>query len=94
MVDKKQVEYAANLARIEISGPEKEFLAGQLSKILDYIDQLEELDTEGVEPLRGADVCANVFREDKAQACDCREDILGNAPDRQDGYFKIPNVIE
>jgi len=93
MADKKSVEYVANLARIRITAEEKDSLEEQLSKIIGYIDKLKELDVEGVEPLRGASISRDVFREDKVIPSNCREDILKNSPSREGDYFKIPKVI-
>lgn len=94
MVDKKTVEYVARLARIALSDEQKEFLSGQLSKIIAYIDKLKELNTEGIEPLRTLNQKRDVLREDVRQQCPLRENILDNAPSRRDDYFKIPKVIE
>jgi len=93
MADRKSVEYVANLARIRITSEEKDSLGEQLSKIIGYIDKLKELDVEGVEPLRGASISRDVFREDKVIPSNCREDILKNSPSREGDYFKIPKVI-
>ena len=94
MISKKEVEYVAKLAKIEISEKEKEFLGEQLSKILDYIDKLKELNVEGIEPMREVGESKDVLREDKARASGAKEDILNNAPLREGDYFKIPKVIE
>lgn len=96
MVDKKTVEYVANLARIAVSDKEKEFLSGQLSKILDYIDKLKELNTDDIEPLRSLheEQKRNVLREDVKQQCTLSKNILDNAPSRRGDYFRIPKVIE
>ncbi len=94
MVTKETVEYVARLARIAITEAQKEYLTSQLSKILDYIDKLKQLDTADVEPLRGLYQQRNVWRADSAVAHPAREAILKNAPSSQDGYFKIPKVIE
>ena len=94
MVDKKTVEYVAALARIAVSDEQKEFLSGQLSKILGYIDKLKELNTDGIEPLRTLNQKRDVLREDIRQQCTLRQNILDNAPSRRDDYFKIPKVIE
>ena len=94
MVDKKTVEYVAALARIAVSDEQKEFLSGQLSKILGYIDKLKELNTDGIEPLRTLNQKRDVLREDLKAQCMLRQDILDNAPSRRDDYFKIPKVIE
>ncbi len=94
MVDKDIVEYVANLARIEVSSQEKDFLAPQLSTILDYIDKLKELDVSNIEPTRGGSLEQNAFREDKVEKKSFRDAILKNAPASEDGYFKIPKVLE
>ena len=94
MVDKKQVEYVANLARIEILASEAEYLGGQLSKILGYIDKLKELDVDNVAPMRGLNMQNNIFRNDEVKASDTKETILENSPQREGDYFKIPKVIE
>ncbi len=94
MVDKKTVEYVANLARIEISLSEAEYLGIQLSKILDYIDKLKELDVDNVVPMRGMNMQNNIFRNDEVKECKVEEDILKNSPQREGNYFKIPKVIE
>jgi aspartyl-tRNA(Asn)/glutamyl-tRNA(Gln) amidotransferase subunit C len=94
MVDKKIVEYVARLARIKISEEEKEFLSGQLSKILTYIDKLKQLNLDNVEPMRTPHPEQNVLRQDEAKISALAGDILENAPGRQDNYFKIPKVIE
>jgi aspartyl-tRNA(Asn)/glutamyl-tRNA(Gln) amidotransferase subunit C len=94
MIGKKEVEYVAKLAKIDIDDRQKDFLAGQLSKILDYIDKLKELDVEGVEPMRELNASRDVLRKDEAKPFVDREDILNNAPLREGDYFKIPRVIE
>ncbi|UCC95093.1 MAG: Asp-tRNA(Asn)/Glu-tRNA(Gln) amidotransferase subunit GatC [Candidatus Omnitrophota bacterium] len=88
------VAYVANLARIHISREEKEFLEGQLTKILDYIGKLKELDVEGVEPMSGFRLSHNITRDDVTKQSHVREDILRNAPNREGDYFKVPKVIE
>jgi len=94
MQEEKNVDYVAKLARIEISKEEKDSLEKQLSKIIDYVDKLKELDVGSVEPLRDVGIVENIFREDKAKQSGLKEDILNNAPSRQQDYFKIPKVIE
>ncbi len=94
MLDKQNVENVFNLARIEIEENKKEFFAAQLSKIINFIDKLKELDVKGVEPMRGLHIKKNIFRKDKVKDFIYKEDILRNAPLTQDGYFKIPKVID
>jgi aspartyl-tRNA(Asn)/glutamyl-tRNA(Gln) amidotransferase subunit C len=94
MVDQKIVEYVATLARIDITQEEKVYLAKQLSKIIEYIDKLKELNVEKVVPLRGLHLERNVLREDKVKPFYSKDSILNNAPSRESDYFKIPKVIE
>ncbi|MCK4912130.1 MAG: Asp-tRNA(Asn)/Glu-tRNA(Gln) amidotransferase subunit GatC [Candidatus Omnitrophica bacterium] len=94
MIDKKDVKYVANLAKIKIASGQEAFLEEQFSKIIGYIDKLKELNVEGVEPSRGAHITRDVFREDKVVPSDCREEILKNSPSREGDYFKIPKVVE
>jgi aspartyl-tRNA(Asn)/glutamyl-tRNA(Gln) amidotransferase subunit C len=94
MVDKKIVEYVSQLARFKISEEEKEKLTSQLSKILDYIDKLKELNTENVPPLRGPHLEANILRKDQVRPSSFQKEILNNAPSRENNYIKISKVIE
>ena len=93
-VDKKTVEYVAGLARINLADSEKEPFSQQLSKILDYIDKLKQLDTENIEPLRNLHQSRDVLRKDQAKPSDRRDKILKNSPLSEADYFKIPKVIE
>lgn len=80
MIDKKVVEHIAHLARVEINEEEKGFLGQQLSQILGYIDQLRELDVDGVDPYRGVFSQENVLREDKVSPFSDRDSIIANMP--------------
>jgi aspartyl-tRNA(Asn)/glutamyl-tRNA(Gln) amidotransferase subunit C len=87
------VEYVANLARIELSSEEKEYIGPQLSEILDYIEKLDQLEVEDVEPKRRVFPQDNILREDKAEDKNYNSKILANAPEVQDNHFKVPKVI-
>jgi aspartyl-tRNA(Asn)/glutamyl-tRNA(Gln) amidotransferase subunit C len=89
----KDVEYIANLARLEFKEEEKEKFTEQFNKILEYIDKLNELDTENVETLYHVIDLKNVFREDEVKPSYPREEILKNAPSRTEFFFKVPKVI-
>lgn len=89
----KEVEHIALLARIEISEDEKKAFAEQLSAILQYADKLNELDTTDTVPLDHILPIHNVFREDEVITSPSREDIFANAPESQDGYFKVPRIL-
>lgn len=91
---KKDVEYVAKLAHLYLSEEEKEKYTGQLTKILGYMDQLNQLDVRGVEPMSHPFPLNNVWREDQAVAQDLQKDILSNAPEVWHEYFKVKKVIE
>jgi aspartyl-tRNA(Asn)/glutamyl-tRNA(Gln) amidotransferase subunit C len=94
MAAAKSVDYVAKLARIALSEAEKAAQAQQLSKIIDYIDKLKELDTSGIAPMRGAIVPRDVWRQDKPEPFAGTADILDNAPLSEAGYFKVPKIKE
>ncbi|MFC4812102.1 MULTISPECIES: Asp-tRNA(Asn)/Glu-tRNA(Gln) amidotransferase subunit GatC [unclassified Paenibacillus] len=90
----KDVEHVANLARLELSEQEKEQFAGQLNAILKYAEKLNELQTDDVEPTTHVLPVRNVMREDEVRASVTNETALRNAPDDEDGQFKVPAVLE
>lgn len=90
----KDVEYVAKLARLSLTVDEKNKFAGQLNAILEHIDELNKLDTEGVPPTSHAVAIKNVFREDEMQKSELTSDILSNAPEKKDRFFKVKKVIE
>lgn len=90
----KEVEHVANLARLEFNEEEKRRLTGHLAKILDYIDQLNELDTENVEPTSHVIPVKNVIRPDVVKPSLSKEEALANAPSNVDGLFEVPKIIE
>ena len=91
---KMDIEKVARLARIEISREETEIFGRQLDQILTYMEQLNRLDTEGVEPTSHAIPLYNAFREDQARRSFPREDVLGSAPEEEMKHFKVPRIIE
>jgi aspartyl-tRNA(Asn)/glutamyl-tRNA(Gln) amidotransferase subunit C len=93
-LDKATVAHIAALARIRISEGEIEALAGELSHILDWVEQLNEVDTTGVEPMASAAAASLPMREDAVTDGGCREAILGNAPRAARGFFTVPKVVE
>ncbi|GIM46378.1 aspartyl/glutamyl-tRNA(Asn/Gln) amidotransferase subunit C [Collibacillus ludicampi] len=90
----EQVEHVANLARLALDEKEKEQLTQQLNKILEYANQLQELDVEDVPPTSHVLPLKNVLREDKARTWLTNEEALANAPDSADGQFRVPAVLE
>jgi len=90
----KEVEYIARLANLEFSPEEKERFTHQLSQIIDYMGKLQQLDTEGVEPTSHIIPVSNVFREDRVRPSLPREDAVKNAPDKGEGFVKVPKFLE
>lgn len=93
-ISSKEVEYVANLARLEVTARETEKFTAQLNDILLYIDKLNESDTKGVEPMSHAIALTNAFREDKIVDSIGTEQTLANAPDARGEFFRVPKVIE
>ena len=90
----EEVEHVANLARLVFDEEEKKKLAEQLGRILDYIEQLNKLDTEDVEPTSHVIHIKNVFRPDVVRPSLTRNDALANAPSDVDGLFEVPKIVE
>jgi len=90
----RDVEHVAQLARLELSDREKELFAGQLGAILRYIEKLNELDTDGVEPTSHVLPISNVMRDDEPRPSWPLDKVLENAPDKEDGQFRVPAVLE
>ncbi|MBE3574401.1 MAG: Asp-tRNA(Asn)/Glu-tRNA(Gln) amidotransferase subunit GatC [Firmicutes bacterium] len=89
-----EVEHVARLARLELSPEEKVRFTTQLNAILEAVDKLKALDTAQVEPTAYAVPMQNVFRPDQVRPSWPREKILQNAPEPQDGYFRVPRIME
>jgi aspartyl-tRNA(Asn)/glutamyl-tRNA(Gln) amidotransferase subunit C len=92
-LDKAAVAHIASLARIRLSEAELEPLAGELSQILDWVEQLNEVDTTGVPPMASAAAASLPMREDVVTDGGRRDDILGNAPRPAHGFFTVPKVV-
>ena len=91
---KMDIEKVARLARIELSQDEKKIFGAQLEQILNYMEQLNEVDTTGVEPTSHAIALYNVFREDEVRPSFQRGEVLGISPEEEDGHFRVPRIIE
>ncbi|MHB1127583.1 MAG: Asp-tRNA(Asn)/Glu-tRNA(Gln) amidotransferase subunit GatC [Bacillota bacterium] len=92
-ISQKEVEHVALLARLEISESEKEDYTRQLNDILRYMEKLNSLDTADVEPTAHVLPLVNVFREDINRPGLERKLALQNAPEEQDGQFKVPKIV-
>jgi aspartyl-tRNA(Asn)/glutamyl-tRNA(Gln) amidotransferase subunit C len=93
-LNRKDVEHVALLSRLELSENELDKFTGQLDAILEYIDVLNQVDTSNVEPMAHVLDIRNVMRADEVQPSLPREAALQNAPDAEDGFFKVPKIVE
>ncbi len=93
-LDKATVSVIANLARIEVPEEKLEQLAGQLSGILHFVEQLSEVNTDGVAPMTSVADLALPQRVDEVNDGNCRDKVLANAPEAEDGFFTVPKVVE
>lgn len=94
MIDKETVKHVEDLAELSLTESEREELTDDLARILDYVDKLGELDTEGVEPLRHILEVQNVVREDQKRETLDAEEVFKNAPAKDRDFFKVPPVID
>ncbi len=94
MIDEKEVQHVARLARLRLSAEELKRFSSQLSKILDYINQLDEVDTSSVESMSHPLDLTNVFRADEVKPSLGRDEAMGGAPQQRDGFFLVPPVLE
>jgi len=92
MIEIKDVEHVAKLARLELSEEEKVRFCAQLGDILKYVEQMNEVDTTGVEPMSSALDFCNVMREDIVKYDNTREELMQNAPEREGDFFKVPKI--
>ncbi len=93
-LDKAAVAHIAALARIRLAEAELEPLARELSHILTWVEQLNEVDTSGVAPMTSVAAARLPMRDDTVTDGGCREEILGNAPRTSRGFFVVPKVVE
>ncbi len=92
MITVKDVEHVAKLARLELTEEEKEKFTSQLGDVLKYVEQMNEVDTSNVEPMAHAIDFVNVMREDEVKYEQTKEELMSNAPDAEDGFFKVPKI--
>lgn len=93
-VDKDTVTQIARLARIRISDEQRDSLTGELNNILNWIEQLDEVDTEGVEPMTSVVAIDVPMREDRVTDGGQAETVVGNAPEKARTFFVVPKVVE
>jgi len=92
MISIKDVEHVAKLARLELSEEEKKLFTKQLDDILKYVEQMSAIDTSNVEPMASAIPITNVMRDDEVVYANTKEELMQNAPDEEDGFFRVPKI--
>lgn len=92
-IDDKTIAHIAKLSRLQFNDDEKAAIKGDLERILDLVEKLNDLDTEGVEPLIHMTQSQNVLRDDVVKEEITKEEVLQNAPRKDSDYFKVPKVI-
>ena len=92
-IDDKIIEYVGILAKLNLSEEEKKKAGEDMSRMLEYIDKLNELDTEGIEPMSHVFPVNNVFREDVVTNGDNHEAMLANAPQQKEQSYKVPRTF-
>lgn len=93
-INQDEIKTIAHLSRLEVSEDHMPQVAKELSDILSYVEQLNELDLEGVEPMAHAVTLQNVLREDQVKESINHDKALSTAPVEEDGYFVVPRVVQ
>lgn len=93
-ITRQDIEHVATLARLVLSDEEKQLFTSQMGAILSYVETLNELSTDGIQPTAHAVPMANAFRPDQVSASIGHDRALANAPDKNETYFRVPPVIE
>ena len=93
-LSREDVRHVAELARLDFSDEEEGRMAEEMSRILEYVEKLDELDTSGVPPMSHVLDVTNVYREDDIESRIDREQALEAAPDAEQGYFLVPRVVD
>lgn len=92
-ISKEQVKHVADLARLVFTDEEAEKLSVELKGIINYAEQLNEVDTSDVEPTTHVLNLVNVMRKDEPKEWTTQEDVLKNAPDHENGHFRVPSIL-
>ncbi|MGM9994351.1 MAG: Asp-tRNA(Asn)/Glu-tRNA(Gln) amidotransferase subunit GatC [Candidatus Avigastranaerophilus sp.] len=92
MIGKEDVKHVAKLARLELTEEEIEKYSKQLDEIIKYVEQMNEVDTTGVEPMPHPIPVYNVMREDEVKYEQTKEELMANAPFEEDGFFRVPKI--
>ena len=92
MISKEDTQHVAKLARLDLTEEEVDKFSRQLGDILGYVEQMNEIDTTNVQPLAHPFDVVNVMREDEVIYKNTKEELMQNAPEEEDGFFKVPKI--
>lgn len=92
MITIKDVEHVAKLARLELTEDEKALYTKQLGDVLGYVNQMNEVDTSNVEPMTQVVDFVNVMRDDEVHYDYTKDELMANAPEEENGFFKVPKI--
>ncbi|MFC1686689.1 Asp-tRNA(Asn)/Glu-tRNA(Gln) amidotransferase subunit GatC [Patescibacteria group bacterium] len=93
-IDKKQIDHLCKLARLTIKDKQEEKFQKQLLEIVDYFEKLNKINTEKIKPTVQTTGLLNITREDKVDQSLSQKEVLQNAPDKQEGFFKVKSILE
>ena len=93
-IDRQAVDHVARLARLDLKEEERERMSTELTTILGHVERIQALDLDGVEPTSHTVPLANVLRPDEVRPSLAQDDALVNAPDKEDGRFRVPRIVE
>lgn len=93
-IDRKTVDHVARLARLALSEEDRERMSAELTVILEHAEKIQALDLDGIEPTAHAVQLENVLREDEVRPSLSPQDALANAPEAEDGRFRVPRIVE
>lgn len=94
VLSEKDLEHLERLARVKLSGASREKLRGQLARIIEFVKQLQSIDTTGIEPLAHVGELKPELRADVTEPCLPRDEVLAASPENRDGFFAVPAVID
>lgn len=93
-IDRKAVDHVARLARLDLSDEERTRMENELGSILEHVEKIQALELDGIEPTSHALPLRNVMRADEVRDCLAQDESLANAPEKEDGRFKVPRILE
>lgn len=94
MLDIADIKRLASLSKLELKDNEGDAYKEEISKIIDFVEELQSVDTDGIIPTFHGNQNKNVYREDSAKLSHLNEALLANAPDAKDGYIRVPVILE